>query len=1207
MEGLEDRIKAWNRSFVEANKRKPGKRDLSPGIERMLAEYKRRKRYEAAGQAEGRPAPVQRSYPAAAHAAGQLTSADVSHHSLDRSPSPRARHSAFSDDSEDERSHVSATPEPTCKGQPGAQGAESHPATRCERGGARGALPVGCTASSTTGTSHPQCAAASASGAPAAPRSNTQTASEKGQVSLGKGGAASSTPARPPAEPAGCCLPMVASEPSSAVPEVRGFPPVRVGVLRAGASMQAIATRRQLEPRVAPPGTCAAAPPAPTSPGTRSTGGKSEGGGHAPRESVREAHPVLVPVGSASRGSFAGGMAAAAAAGGVASTVAKAPPAKMTKKPPARLLNLSRQAGSAAPAGGSPDPQLLDHSTAQKGKGTNFVRTHMKGKRGVFSYKMSGGKSRSRRGPVPHRGAKTPPRAGDGADIEDEWSAPVAVAEAAPEAGSPRRPGAGERGGTSSPPVQTEVKGGAGIPRKGAGGHAAGPSSAPPALHAAGTVPAASLQRPTGVAGDHSEENLLAVLSAEFGHNCFRGRQLQAVQSVLRGQSALAILPTGAGKSLCYQLPAMLLPGLCLVISPLIALMKDQLARLPACLPGAMISSAENTRETLQAVAAGRVKVLYVSPERLLNRAFQQALAHLPELSMVCVDEAHCVAEWGHNFRPAFYRLGHLLRQRDGPLRLRSILALTATATRQTEATVCDVLGIPPSQVIRDCPMRDNLRLGVMRASGGAGSSSTTHAVGRLLSGPLKGARAIVYCGFQAHAEQMAKFLFVNGAKAEAYHAGMRAEARSDVQAMFCAGKLRIICATVAFGMGIDAQVDAVIHTCMPRSLEEYVQQVGRAGRDGSEAKCVLMMDDQAFLRFRSLAYGDCVDAPALELLLSEVFSPLTKRASKRKAADASRPVYGILPRKPVSTSTDIKEEVIETVLAYLQSAEEAYLKVLPNTVSRVDLMFYKTAPAELSKCHPIIAAFLSATRGRAKKSGAHSAAMADFCTHRCAPPAQVVHELQELASLGEIGFSLSKVPAFAYQIHAAAGDIPGLAQEIASRLESVEAQQVRRIDACYRTFACALQQKGAGQAVFDTSTEAAVRRALDQYFKQPSLEELQEAPGGAALPFEPMPTQIRGDIQLLNRMGVSTLGHQDLSVRAMGRVLHGLASPGCNVDRFKSSGLWGRYQACDFAAVMDAIEAELGSANQQCTFEEERDERVARNREMLARMLNAD
>jgi len=326
-----------------------------------------------------------------------------------------------------------------------------------------------------------------------------------------------------------------------------------------------------------------------------------------------------------------------------------------------------------------------------------------------------------------------------------------------------------------------------------------------------------------------------------FGFPAFRGVQEQVVARVLAGTRTLAVMPTGAGKSLTYQLPATMLPGTCVVISPLIALMHDQLRAATAVgIRAATLTSVdENRGETMRRLTDGELDLLYVAPERASSAAFRDLLER-SHVSLFAIDEAHCVSEWGHDFRPDYRLLAPLMDAFPGVPRL----ALTATADEHTRADVAAQLGIAADGVIVSGFDRPNIRYTV------AARDNTTRQVADLLHripGP-----GIVYVPSRAGTEKMAAALGATGRPVRAYHAGLDPAVRAKNQADFVASEDMVICATVAFGMGIDKpDVRFVIHAGLPKSIEAYYQETGRAGRDGDPAEAHLFWGADDFARAR--------------------------------------------------------------------------------------------------------------------------------------------------------------------------------------------------------------------------------------------------------------------------------------------------------------------------------------------------------------------
>lgn len=346
-------------------------------------------------------------------------------------------------------------------------------------------------------------------------------------------------------------------------------------------------------------------------------------------------------------------------------------------------------------------------------------------------------------------------------------------------------------------------------------------------------------------------DRLHLILQRYFGHTAFKPYQQEIIQDLLEGRDVLAVLATGGGKSLCYQVPALIGNGVTLVISPLIALMKDQVDDLQArgISAEALNSSCSYvaTRRILSELEENVVQILYVSPEKAVSDDFLALIASLP-ITLIAVDEAHCISMWGHQFRPE-YRSLQILKERFPQV---PMVALTATATPDVRDDIARQLNLNNPSIYVGSFNRENLRYLVVQKEEDAYERLRDYLQGR---GTDAG---IIYTATRDGAETLAARLRADGIPALPYHAGMTAAARERTHDRFMAGKVPVICATSAFGMGIDKpDVRFVVHYDMPKTLEAYYQESGRAGRDGGESDCILFYHEDDAKRLRSFIDRD--------------------------------------------------------------------------------------------------------------------------------------------------------------------------------------------------------------------------------------------------------------------------------------------------------------------------------------------------------------
>ncbi len=404
---------------------------------------------------------------------------------------------------------------------------------------------------------------------------------------------------------------------------------------------------------------------------------------------------------------------------------------------------------------------------------------------------------------------------------------------------------------------------------------------------------------------------LTKTLKDTFGHDEFRLGQLETIENILSGQSTLSIFPTGAGKSLCYQLPAVMLKDkTSIVISPLLSLMRDQLQQLEKLgIASTTLNSGQSTEEREKAIEdleAGKICLLFISPESLLKKEYQILLKSL-DLGIVAVDEAHCVSEWGNSFRPSYLLASAAIRK----LKPLAILALTATATKEVARDIRSRFRIKTKDQVQNPLYRPNLAYKVIPCL----SEQRTPELVKLLR-EITHLPAIVYVMKQIDAENVCAGLQASGINARAYHAGMNPEARKNVQDAFIEGKLNIVVATIAFGMGVNkADIRSVIHYHLPKSPEGWVQESGRAGRDGEPASCILLGCGDDLIPLTNFVQGAEISANAVERIVRAVLS---------QGNDITLSKYNLCQ------SNDVADAQLDIILSFMISAGH----IVPNGTS---------------------------------------------------------------------------------------------------------------------------------------------------------------------------------------------------------------------------------------------------------------------------------
>ncbi|MCR9292795.1 MAG: RecQ family ATP-dependent DNA helicase [bacterium] len=635
-----------------------------------------------------------------------------------------------------------------------------------------------------------------------------------------------------------------------------------------------------------------------------------------------------------------------------------------------------------------------------------------------------------------------------------------------------------------------------------------------------------------------STPDIEQVLQQRFGLTSFRTGQLAVVERLLRGKSSAAVFPTGGGKSLCYQLPAVMLDHLTLVVSPLLALMREQVDYLNQLgIPAARIDSslsAEELRLVMQQVRSGQIKLLYVAPERFFNERFRQFIQDLP-ISLFAIDEAHCISQWGHNFRPDYLKLARAARE----LKAERILALTATATPAVLEDIRREFGIAAEDAIQTAFHRSNLRL---RFTPCSSRERDALLLSRLKSAPRQ--PTLVYVSLQRSAEHVAEVLQAHDLDARAYHAGLPAEERAEIQDWFMNSEQAIVVATIAFGMGIDkANIRAIYHYNASKSIENFVQEIGRAGRDGENADCETLIVPEDRVVLDNFAYGDTPSLLGLRKFVQFI---------------AGQPQEFFVSYYSLAYETDIRESVVRTLMTYLELAD-----LLEATAPRYEKYEFKpklTSSQILNQLQAERRSFAASVLAlTVKKKIWFEINLAQAANRLRCDRNRIVRMLDYFAEQGWIEMRASGL-VYGYRQLKKITDVEQLVQQLHAYVMDRETGELSRLSELFELFVASRCQSA----------------MLSEHFGQPMLSDCGQCAvcNNHAIDQLPPPAQARVGDSAIKALQQLAQKHRDALAepRQQARFLCGLSSPQSIRARLTRDPLFGCCAAVPFDQVLQTL-----------------------------------
>ena len=634
------------------------------------------------------------------------------------------------------------------------------------------------------------------------------------------------------------------------------------------------------------------------------------------------------------------------------------------------------------------------------------------------------------------------------------------------------------------------------------------------------------------------ETEISEILKHEFGFESFRPGQLESIQNILQGQNTLTILPTGEGKSLIYQISSRLLGGLVIVVSPLISLITDQIIRLPSCLSAAALVSGLDYSQYQQIITCakqGKLDILFITPERFISEFIYQ----IPNISLICIDEAHCISKYSTSNRFSYMILPKYLKS------LR-VLALTGSIDQKSQLDVMSLLNI--SKVVKHGrAFRTNLKVTVSRED-----DILTFAGKIIRSEKYKRGAIIFYCNLQYLTDSVAQWIRSIGETCQSYHSGLSEQRRQMVQEDFSTGKVRILVATVSFGMGINkSNVAAVIHLHLPASIEQFIQESGRAGRNGQDANVHVVVSESTLYYQRSLIYANHITKRHI-LAFGKILRPSLKR---RRDSDQSTPYIYIQINEFIAELGLNKETLLEILNYFEQRSLISNISVSPLNVN---ISFHKTQPEELSNKYAIISHIL--TTGK-KLATSRRIYLPDLCQKLGLNIKDTVKVIKRLAATGEInaefmdeGFELT---CFSFPVEM---ELLDLATETEKYFQETEEILRAKIETCF--------------LVFDKVAEDCFQDCKDVYAELSDLvEEYIEGKLKEEMPLRKIMDEqdIKGDVLCIAPQFDGIPDAKDITC-----ILQGINTERTPYSRWKSYFLWSRYRKFRFLDVYGEVSKAL-------------------------------